>query len=98
MMHQSIDEYYKDVMAHGTGPAKILITEEALLASGLANRIVDDALSAVPAQREIMAALHSHRAMVIANFLLERAEGHPMNHEGPVVTANLIKPGIDEQI
>ena len=105
-MYQTIDEFYEDVMAHGTGPAKVLITEEACMSGQLAKRLicpVDPAYAkgdlsfehkVRDMQREIMALLHAHRSMVIANFLMERAEGHPMQKDGPIVTA---KPLMEEE-
>ena len=105
-MYQSIDEYYQDVMAHGTGPAKILMTEEALMSGNLATKLAspmrfNDQESpeqrAQKMQREIMALLHAHRGMVIANFLMERAEGHPMGSQGPVVTAQPLMEGRPEE-
>ena len=99
-MIKSVDEYYRDVMEHGTPEAKILMTEEACMSGNLAKRLVQTTLPsgvalaperhderAATIQRELMALLHAHRGMVLANFFMERARGEPMGTEGPVVTA-----------
>lgn len=91
-MIESIDDYYNQVMEHGTGPAKILMTEEALMSGTMSKKLAsmsDDLAEggkAATIQRELMCLLHSHRGMVIANFMMERAEGHELGRgESPIV-------------
>lgn len=91
-MIESIDDYYNQVMEHGTGPAKILMTEEALMSSTLSKKLANmsddlaEGAKQAQLQRELMCLLHAHRGMVIANFLMERAEGHELGQgESPIV-------------
>lgn len=87
-MITTLDEYYKNTMAHGTVEAKSLLEFECLFAGTETERIVSDIrrdnnLSSRQIQERLICLLISHRALVIASFLQERARGVPMPIDGP---------------
>lgn len=88
-MITTIDEYYEQVMKHGTGPAKTLMTEEALMSATMAKKLKHQNLSVAEVQRELMCLLIAHRPQVLVNYMLERAEGIPIGKDGPVVVPKM---------
>lgn len=86
----TVEDYLKEVKEHGTGPAKILALEEILMAGTLARAIQRKVpLAELPfaeLQDDIFCLLFTHRSMVLAGYMMDRAEGTPLSSgEGHVV-------------
>lgn len=87
-MITTLQEYYDATMASGTPEAKALLQMESMFAATEAERIVsdgrkDNTLSTRQIQERLVCLLISHRGLVIAGYLQERARGVPMATDGP---------------
>lgn len=95
-MNVTVDQYLKDVRDSGTGPAKILAFEEVMMSQTLARNIYRrPGITPEELADQIFCLLFSHRGMVLANWLMERAEGKPMAVDGPIPTPAPLPPPED---